>query len=250
MIDLHGALDLILTARRQVPARRSVLVAVSGIDGSGKGYLTAKLLAELRAHSMRVAGINIDGWLNLPPVRFSQTNPAEHFYEYAIRFPELFSHLVLPLRERRSLQLEMDFAEETATEYRKQTYTFTDVDVIVVEGIYLLKRAFQHYYDLSFWIDCTFATALERALARRQEGLAPDATIHAYRTIYFPAQEIHFARDNPRGAATAIINNDPRLVSFGDVHPMEAYDDPQNLHRERCNPDGARHVWVIQWRLG
>lgn len=33
-----------------------------------------------------------------------------------------------------------------------------------------------------------------------------------YRKIYFPAQEIHFARDEPRAAASAILVNDPRLV--------------------------------------
>ena len=76
---------------------------------------------------------------------------------------------------------------------------------------YLLKRAFQDYYDLSVWIDCTFETALERAIARGQEGLPAAATITAYRTIYFPAQEIHLDRDDPQGAATARLDNDPRL---------------------------------------
>ena len=35
--------------------------------------------------------------------------------------------------------------------------------------------------------------------------------IAAYRRIYFPAQEIHLARDDPRGAATARIASDPRV---------------------------------------
>ena len=127
----------------------------------------------------------------------------------------LFRSLVLPLRERRSLRIEADFAAETATEYRKQTYAFDDVDIIALEGIYLLKRALRAHYDLSLWIECSFQTALERALARGQEGLSSDATVEAYRTIYFPAQEIHFARDDPRAAATAIVINDPRLGSTG-----------------------------------
>ena len=55
------------------------------------------------------------------------------------RFEELFTQLVLPLRDARSLRLEADFAEETATEYRRHVYEFTDLDVIVLEGIYLLK---------------------------------------------------------------------------------------------------------------
>ncbi len=203
----------ILEARGQIPGQRSLLVAVSGIDGSGKGYVTAKLVAALQARGVRVAGINIDGWLNLPAIRFNPVNPAEHFYLHAIRFDEMFAQLVLPLRDRRSLSVEVDFAEETATAYRRQRYEFAGIDVIVLEGIYLLKRAFHAYYDLSVWLDCSFDTALERALARGQEGLPAAETIKAYRTIYFPAQEIHFQRDDPKGAATMIVSNDPRLGS-------------------------------------
>jgi uridine kinase len=204
-------LGAILEARRNVPARRAALVAISGIDASGKGYVTAKLAEAARANGMRIAMINIDGWLNLPHVRFSQVHPAGHFYLHAIRFDEMFAQLVFPLRDQRSLSIEMDFVEETATEYRRQVCVFEEVEVILLEGIYLLKRAFQNYYDLSFWIDCSFETALQRAIARGQEGLPAEATLKAYRSIYFPAQEIHFAQDDPRRAATAIINNDPLL---------------------------------------
>jgi uridine kinase len=211
--DLGPFVASIVAARAHIPAERSALVAISGIDGSGKGYLSAQIVSALQAHGLRVAGINIDGWLNLPQVRFAAANPAEHYYQHAIRFEELFAELVLPLRARRSLRLEADFTEETATRYRKHTYAFDDVDVIALEGIYLLKRTLRAHYDLSLWIECTFTTALERALARAQEGLSRDATVEAYRTIYFPAQEIHFARDDPRGAATAIMNNDPRLAA-------------------------------------
>lgn len=125
----------------------------------------------------------------------------------------MFRQLVFPLRDSGSLRIEMDYAEETATIYRKQLYEFKDIDIILLEGIYLLKRQYQTYYDLSFWIDCTFETALERALARGQESLPPEATIKAYRTIYFPAQEVHFAENEPKRAASAIITNDPRLES-------------------------------------
>lgn len=207
------AVERIRSARRAVPAARSVLAALSGIDGCGKGYVSARLVDALQADGLRVAAINIDGWLNLPAVRFSATDRAEHFYRHAIRFDALFAQLVLPLRDCRSVRVEVDFAEETATSFRRQTYAFSDVDVIVLEGVYLLKRAFVHHYDIAVWIDCTFETALERALARGQEGLPPDATIEAYRTIYFPAQEIHFTRDTPQQSADAIVINDPHLRS-------------------------------------
>lgn len=107
--------------------------------------------------------------------------------------------------------MEADFAEETATTYRKELYEFYDMDIILLEGAYLLKRLFQPRYDASFWIECTFDTALERAIQRSQEGLTDDETARAYRSIYFPAQEIHFRHDDPKHSATAVVMNDPRL---------------------------------------
>jgi uridine kinase len=205
--DVRAVTDRLLKVRALVPRKRAALVAVSGIDGCGKGWLTRKIVDDLQARGVNAANINIDGWLNLPAKRFSDKNPAEHFYLHAIRFDEMFAQLVLPLRDARSIRVETDFAEETATTYRKQLYEFTDIDIIVLEGIYLLKQAFRPYYDLSIWIDCSFARALERALARGQEGLPPTDTIRAYETIYFPAQEIHFQRDNPQQAAEIIVDN-------------------------------------------
>ena len=210
--DITAVCERIREARRNAPAVRSLLVAVTGIDGSGKGFVASRIVTELRTGGLRAEPINIDGWLNLPGTRFNDSNPADHFYEHAIRFEELFTRLVLPLRDARSVRLEAEFAEETATEYRRHVYEFTDLDVVVLEGIYLLKRAFVGHYDLSVWIECSFETALERAVARAQEGLPPDETIHAYRTIYFPAQRLHFRRDNPKTTATIILGNDPRLL--------------------------------------
>lgn len=117
--ELQPTIDLIVAGRRVTPAERAALVAISGIDASDKGYLTAQIAAILDRQRLRVANINIDGWLNLPTVRFNDTNPAEHFYLHAIRFDEMFADLIFPLRDHRSIRLEMDYAEETATSYRK-----------------------------------------------------------------------------------------------------------------------------------
>lgn len=123
-------------------------MALSGIDGSGKGHVTARLVRALEERGVRAVGLNIDGWLNLPEKRFSDVR---------------------------------------------------------------LKRFYRPYYDLSFWVECSFETVLKRAIARAQEGLPPEETVSAYRRIYFPAQEIHLVLDDPRAAATAILDNDPRL---------------------------------------
>src|ERR1700741_1265949 len=147
MVNIDDVVVRILRERAMVPEQRSLLVGISGIDGSGKGYVPKQIEAGLGQSSIAVAKINVDGWLNLPERRFSTTQPAEHFYANALRFDELFSELLLPLRNRRSVTLTADYSDETAENYRKYTYNFKDVGVVLVEGIFIFKREHREFFD-------------------------------------------------------------------------------------------------------
>ena len=208
MSGINEIVQRILALRERFAESRSVLVGLSGIDGSGKGYVAAQVKAHLTQQAVATAILNVDGWLNLPEKRFGKNESAENFYENAIRFGDFFSQLVLPLRETRSVNLVADVVEETAKHYRKEVFDYRNVSVILVEGIFLFKRKYRQLFDLAIWIDCSFSTALARAIERRQEGLPSAATIAAYEMIYFPAQRIHMERDRPRDSADVTINND------------------------------------------
>jgi uridine kinase len=197
----------IVEARNRTPARRALLVGISGIDGSGKGFVSMKVADVLRAKSLNAAVISADDWLNLPKVCLNPENYAEHFYKHAIRFDEMFERLIIPLRDHRGVDVLADCGDAKATSYRKHKYEFNDIDVIVVEGIFLFKPRYRHHFDLRVWIDCSFECALERAIERGQEGLPPDETKKAFQTIYFPAQQIHLARDDPRENADILFAN-------------------------------------------
>ena len=213
MLQLEPLISEIVARRRRIPAERALLVGLSGIDASGKGFVAERLARSLgRTAGITEPGYNfavigVDGWLNLPHVRFHDQNPAEHFYQHALRFDEMFERLIVPLRENRSVDLEMDFTEETAVSYRKHRHHFRDIAVIFLEGIFLFKRRYRSQYDLACWIECSFETALARGVKRCQEGLPPSETVRAFETIFFAAQKLHLARDNPRAAADLIIAN-------------------------------------------
>lgn len=217
MVAIDQIIDRLIERRAKIPRDRSLLVGISGIDGCGKGYIASQLEAHLAQHAIPSVVIHADGWLNPPEKRFCSEAPAENFYEHAIRFEEFFSNLVVPLRDHRSIQLVADCMDETARQYHKRTYDIKDVDVILVEGILLFKSQYRNFFDLRIWVECSFATALARAIERRQEGLSMAKTIAAYENIYFPAQRIHFDRDDPKAAADLTYNNDlyrPQRFSF------------------------------------
>jgi len=200
-------IDGIVAQLAETPANRAVLVGISGIDAGGKGFITAKIARRLREAGWRVATINADDWLNLPEVCLSRRTPGEHFYEHAMRFDEMFDQLIVPLKENRAVSFIADCADARGKR-RKHRYEFRKIDIILLEGIFLFRPAYRNCFDLTVWVDCSFATALKRAITRCQEGLPPAETIRAFTTIYFPAQRIHFARDNPQGAADFIIQNE------------------------------------------
>jgi uridine kinase len=206
--DLDTIISTILERRKELPKSRSLLVGLSGIDGSGKSYLATQIVARLWQTAVHAVSINVDGWLNLPEVRFSKLHPARHFYDFAIRFDQLFEQLVTPLRTSRSHRVIADHVSETSMQFEKHLYEFTDVEVIVLEGIFLFKTEYVEQFDLKIWTDCSFETALARALSRRQEKLSPAETIHAYEKIYFPAQRLHFRQDHPRDKAELVLQND------------------------------------------
>src|SRR5205809_592232 len=168
MLEDGSVIPAIIEKRKALSPQHAVLVGISGIDASGKGFVTTRIAESLQKRGIKLAVISADGWLNLPHVRFHQQDLAKHFYENAFR----------------------------------------NIDIILLEGIFLFKPMYRDHFDLKVWIDCSFATALRRAMARGQEGLPPREAKRAFETIYFPAQRIHLARDNPRKAADYIFPND------------------------------------------
>lgn len=211
MTNLTNLVERIRQKRATTAAREAVLVAVSGIDGSGKGYVAKKLAAELRGQGLAVAQFGADSWQNPLAVRINRDRPAETFYRHWARLDELFDLLVLPLKRHRAVTVTVTQMRMPEEEFYPFTYDFKDVDAIVLEGAYLIKEPYRQHYDLAVWLECTFETALVRALQRNQEGLSEAAVRHDYATIYFPAQELHFARDDPKAHADVMLINDPRL---------------------------------------
>src|SRR5438552_2908259 len=105
MADIDAVIDTILARRRLGPAAQRMPVAISGIDAAGKSLVTGRMLTALQQRSVRAVVINCDGWHHLPARRFSAVEPAEHFYQHAFRFEEMFDELVLPLQRTRSIHV-------------------------------------------------------------------------------------------------------------------------------------------------
>jgi signal recognition particle GTPase len=88
----NDSIKTIIMRRNEMSPARSLLVGISGIDAGGKGFIAAKLADMLAQKGFRIANINVDGWLNLPPVRFSQDDPAAIFMKRRFALPKCSSN--------------------------------------------------------------------------------------------------------------------------------------------------------------
>lgn len=188
--------------------KTAFIVGISGIDASGKGY-TAKLLQEeLERMGYKVANINIDPWQNPISVRLQRENAAVNFYENVFRWKEVFSELLIPLKNKRSIDLTTKLIRSDADEYYDHTYSYRDIDFLLIDAILLFQEKYLPFYDYKIWIDCSFETGLQRALQRNVEKLDEETLKHDYDTYYYAAQRLHFEKDRPKESADLIYYND------------------------------------------
>lgn len=200
--------DKIVERYKQHSASTLFTVAISGIDASGKGYIAKLLQDELKKRNFNVANINIDPWQNPIPVRLRKENAAENVHENIFRWSDFFEQLIFPLQKEKSIDLETTGIRSDADIYYPLVYNYRNIDILLVEGILLFKKKYLSHYDYKIWVDCSFETGLQRAIKRNVEKLNEERLRHDYHTFYYPAQRLHFERDNPKENADTIFIND------------------------------------------
>ena len=209
--------ELVLREYRSYRNQSVFTVAISGIDASGKGFIAALLQNELEKQGLKVANINIDPWQNPITLRLKEENPAENFYKEVFRWDDFFTQLIIPLKEIGSIYFDAMLIRTDADEYYPHIYKFNDVNILLVEGIFLFKQALLNYYDLKIWIDSSFETGLQRAIARNVENLSQEQLVQDYNTYYYPAQRYHFQQDDPRKLCDILYCNDESLGTVGQL---------------------------------
>lgn len=198
------------------PGRR--LVAVDGVDGSGKSTFASDLAAAVTCRP--VITISADDFLNLREVRYrlGRTSP-EGFWLDTYNYDALREFVLEPLgvggdgkyRKAASdhvrnvmLQPEPQLAPEDA--------------LVIVEGMFLHRDELAKYWDYSVFLDVPFTETARRMNVR--DGSHPDPE-HPTMLRYVGGQRLYFASAEPWARATRIIDNtlpdEPRILPIGEA---------------------------------
>lgn len=181
---------------------KPLVIAISGIEGGGKQALTKKIAAALQPEGLSVAIIHADDWEAPKSVRFNVMNSPEEYYLNAYRFDEMIEELILPLKLFGSIETSVTLND--VMNPRTIEYDFDGVDIIIIEGVYLLQEAYLDLYDYTCWVESDFDAAFVRLTEQNDIEQSQEALLNIFELLIKPAGQYHIYTDNPQGQADSI----------------------------------------------
>jgi uridine kinase len=186
----------------QKESTKAQVVAISGIEGGGKRAVAEKVAAALKLEGLSVAIVHTDDWEASESVRFNIMNSPEEYYLNAYRFDEMIEQLILPLKLFGSIKTSVTLDDVMTP--RTVEYDFNDIDIVIIEGVYLLQEAYLDLYDYTCWVESDFDAAFKRLTEQSNIEQSQEALLNIFELLIKPAGQYHIYTDNPQGHADSI----------------------------------------------
>lgn len=184
---------------------RPVLIAVDGVDGSGKTTFAGQLAAEYTPQRRPAHVVHMDDFLNPRVVRFrlGRDSP-EGYFRDTYDLATFTASVTEPLRrgERSIVVRAFDYRTDTPID---EGPTFITADaVVIVEGMFLHRDELLDAWDMSVFLDVSFPISVRRTAAR--DGTSPNPDDPSVRR-YVEGQRLYLASCKPHERATHVVVN-------------------------------------------
>lgn len=188
---------------------RSSIIGIDGVDLSGKTSLSNELAEMITKTSQKVILIHVDDFLQPSEIRNQRGKFSPiGFYEDYFDFSTLFDCILLPTHfgER----VTYSFYANTSQGREKQLidYTIEPGDLLLVEGLFLLRKELRMCFDLLIRLKISPSLVLERAIARDIPKLGSFEYVRRhYKEQVLPAQAIYETMFEPDEHSDIVIDN-------------------------------------------
>lgn len=183
---------------------RPVLVAVDGVDGSGKTTFAGRLAAEYARQGRTAHVVHLDDFLNPRAVRYrlGRDSP-EGYVRDTYDLAAFTAGVIEPLRHsgERAIVLRA-FDHRTDSPVHEAATGIAADAVVIVEGMFLHRDELLDAWDLSVFLDVPFAVTVRRTAER--DGTSPDPDDPSVRR-YVEGQRIYLAACRPEERATYVV---------------------------------------------
>ena len=211
--SLRQLADVLEGLRRPHPAR----VAVDGVGASGKTVLADELAALLEA-ARPVIRASIDGFHRPRALRYERgSGSPEGYLDDSFDYEAVKENLLAPLGPGGDLRYRtavFDFRTESLVE--SPVLTARKDALLIFDGVFLLRRELERYWDFAVFVDAGFDVTMDRALTRDLALFgSAEAVRERYETRYIPGERLYLERHAPRERADVVmVNDDPANASL------------------------------------
>jgi uridine kinase len=210
----------IIIARKKI-SHRATIIAIDGIDCSGKSQLSLELTKILASNS-NIVLIHADDFLNPKLIREKQGKWSfKGFYEDFFDFNKLHTKVLEPLIRGQEVDFcfsPIQIRNEQDVIGNKIRYQINTDDIVIVEGLFLLRPELKDMFDFKIRLNIPDSEVIERALLR-DVGVfgGMDYVLQGYKLQSLPAQEHYTQICQPNKNADIVIENseinNPRIES-------------------------------------
>ncbi|AWE07296.1 uridine kinase [Lysinibacillus sp. 2017] len=179
---------------------RPYIVAIDGLSGAGK----TTLVNHLKEMLDNLVIIHIDDHIVEQSKRYN-TGHDEWFEYYQLQWDsnylkeELFDKLYTNEK-----CLHLPFYNKINDTFTQQEIKIAPNNIIVIEGIFLLRDEWKNFYDYIVFLDCPKEIRYERVLHRDTYIGNLEERLNKYKRRYWPAEEYYLKNQKPLDLAHSI----------------------------------------------
>jgi uridine kinase len=183
-----------------------LLVAVDGVDASGKTTFAEWLAETLRLCGRSAQVIHADDFMHVSSVRHRRgRNSPEGYFHDSYDYESLTRDVLEPLSAGGAGWFRAGVVDRNRDVVMHRPEQYADQQMMtIVEGLFLLRDELVEWWDYSVFLDVDIQTSLTRK--ERRDGLVLDPANPLTRR-YIEGQDIYVERCRPRERATWVLDN-------------------------------------------
>jgi uridine kinase len=198
------AADLFRRYENRTDKNRPYVVALDGLSGAGKTTLVKQLEAELQK-KCDVQVIHIDDHIVESSKRY-HTGHDEWYEYYSLQWDvDMIKQRLLEAIHRGYSEISLPFYDKSKDSSTLEKIEITRDSIVLIEGIFLLRKEWVHYYDYAFYLDCPREVRYERVLNRDVYIGDSEARLDKYKRRYWPGEEHYLRSESPTKKADLVV---------------------------------------------
>lgn len=186
---------------KQHDQNRPFIIALDGLSGSGK----TTLVHQLKSNFDNTLIIHIDDHVVENTKRYN-TGHEEWFEYYHLQWDPIYlrDNLFKKLNNNHS-DIHLMFYEREKDTLKNKSIELTSKSIVIVEGIFLLRKEWKDFYDYIVFLDCPQEIRHERALDRDAYIGSFEERLRKYKERYWIAEDYYMDTEKPMKQAHYIL---------------------------------------------